>query len=190
MSSVIDSIKKDCRLIHFFGLGFIQVKTHNPSVRWHFYHPELPAYVEDPHNHRYDFTSTQIYGRLKQTIYEFNSSYLGQDKFQLINESCQEGKEARIIIDEVSVKKVLEISMRHSVYTVDKETFHTIEADPDGAITYLQLGPKVKEFAQVLRPLNKEKVCPFSKKYEESYLWDLVEDLLNRREVYNDCLPQ
>ena len=58
----------------YFGLGFIQCKI-NQHERVHIYHPDLMPIVnieEEIHNHRYDFESTILMGKL--TIKNINLS--------------------------------------------------------------------------------------------------------------------
>ena len=58
---------------HYFGLGFIQCKI-NQYERIHVYHPDLMPIVnieEEVHNHRYDFESKILMGKIKNKKYQF-----------------------------------------------------------------------------------------------------------------------
>ena len=90
----IDQLIKNYYKIHFFGLGFIQVKV-SDSTRYHFYHKDLPAFTDHPHNHRYNFTSTCLKGRLKHNLYEVKGYVSGIDKPKshiLRYDACTSGK--------------------------------------------------------------------------------------------------
>ncbi len=75
-------------MIHYFGLGFIQLKI-NFETRMHFYSPELPQITsnEDVHNHRYDFESCVLKGELEQELFHV----INGDTHLREQESCQAG---------------------------------------------------------------------------------------------------
>lgn len=82
----LDYLKSHCTLIHYFGLGFVQLKLRD-GRRMHFYTESLPAIVgdDDVHNHRYDFTSQVLSGYLVQHIYRV----VPGDTHTLEQESCK-----------------------------------------------------------------------------------------------------
>lgn len=60
-----------------------------------------------------------------------------------------------------------------STYSIHRDTYHTITPLAP-TITKIVREEPVKEFAQIIRPIGKERLCPFSQKVPESELWELV----------------
>lgn len=170
----INWLKSHYQMIHYFGLGFIQLKL-DQKHRMHFYTPHLPPIIpeEDVHNHRYDFTSKILKGSLVQEIYGTTSG----DKYIKHFESCKEGVE----VDDFHLFCDLVLTSRHtysvgSEYFISHETFHKVKAIGE-CITLITRGDYQKEFAEVVQ-LPHKKVCPFSVKIDEKDLWDIVEKML------------
>lgn len=170
----IDWLKANHRMIHYFGLGFIQVKI-DDTERLHFYTTELPPIVpeEDVHNHRYDFTSFILKGEFKQELFLVTVG----DSHTLEDESCK--KDAPT--DTTRVPCGLTRFSSHiynagSSYFIDHNTFHRVKSL--NCITLLRREPIKKDFAQVVRPKGAAKVCPFSQTIEEARLWEIVESML------------
>ena len=172
----IESLKKHCTLIHYFGLGFIQIKL-GEQYRIHFYTNALPAIIsaEEIHNHRYDFTSHILHGTFSQKLYQLvpGTSHTIED------ESCTEGVMSTEPAQPCGVQLICEETyIAGSWYQISHTTFHTVTAN--NAITLLNRKPYAKKFAQVIRPVNTPKTCPFSKKIPESELWSIVAQLLTQ----------
>jgi hypothetical protein len=171
----LDYLKKNYSHIHYFGLGFIQIKL-TKSTRVHFYTDLLPPIIdkEEIHNHRYDFTSTILSGTLTQetfTIIEGNT-HTKQ------NESCKEGE---IMKNTTAVECSAYLSSAQnfsesSNYFINHNTFHRVYSK--NAITFLERSEYKKEFAEVLRPKDIFPTCPFSKKIAEKELWEIVKKML------------
>lgn len=175
MNLTIDYLRVNHQMIHYFGLGFIQLKL-TDQERLHFYTHKLPAIVaeEDIHNHRYTFTSRILAGELTQELFELWEEGYG---YLMEDESCREGATPGHPA-EVAVHPVYTgVYGPGSSYTIKPNTFHRISAK-DNTITHLTRGPHVKEYAQVIRLRDSEKVCPFSKKVSEAELWEIVDGML------------
>lgn len=177
MKLEIDWLKNNHQMIHYFGLGFIQLKLDNVS-RLHFYTEELPPIVseEDVHNHRYDFTSTILKGELTQEIYTYD---LIEKTHIIEEESCKSGIKCHaeeLLFCGIKLLSTQKFSTGSS-YWIDHDTFHRIIAK--NCITFLQRDGYKKEFAKIIRKKDKLPVCPFSKKIEEQKLWDIVEFMIN-----------
>lgn len=171
-------LKANHQMIHFFGLGFIQIKI-DEKRRLHFYHSELPPFVDQPHNHRYDFTSMVLKGSLKNVIWVKTDNPNGEPCVHRYD-SCTsddsivlpETKETRrLIFNEFSTSK-------GSSYSLRKEMFHQVIVEQYPTITLLTRGPKEYEFASILEPLDYQPVCPFSRNLPEDELWVIVEKCL------------
>lgn len=171
----VDWLQVNHSIIHFFGLGFIQVKL-GESTRMHFYSPELPPFVEFPHNHRYDFVSTIIGGSLTNEIWGENGD---GDSYVLEQESCREGEKPESSKREVKLVKIYEKTyLPRETYFMDHHTLHTVRGA--GAVTLLARTHYRKEFADVTRPIGTEPVCPFSMKVGNERLWEIVSAMLEQ----------
>jgi hypothetical protein len=177
----LHSLKSDCTRIYYFGLGFIQIVV-DEATRYHFYDYrslQTPGevFVESPHNHRYDFSSVLIEGRLNQRIYSINE--IDGSGYLLSEESCNEQNKSKALGEyEVGISEIFSTTLQsRDKYFINHATFHTVEADIP-TVTKLVRSEYKKELADVLRPKNMPKVCPFAEKYEEDYLWEVVEKII------------
>jgi hypothetical protein len=163
----------------FFGLGFIQCKI-NQYERVHFYHPKLTPTVnieEEVHNHRYDFESTILSGQIVNKKYKFIENKNNPTHF-LQNESCNESVEAKNTVP-IYGQIVLDSNdciIQGHAYLMKFDEFHTFSTTK--CITYLKRSDYKQEFAQVVRPLNSEIICPFSIKLSQQDCWDIIKDCL------------
>jgi hypothetical protein len=161
---------------YYFGLGFIQLKLNNEE-RVHFYHPDLPPivnYEEEIHDHRYHFHSKILKGSLNNRIYLFEADKNGQHLSQ--KESCDE---KIILTDEQKepVKGNLNlfaemIYTENQSYYMDFHSLHTVQTEH--CITWLKRSNYMQNLATVIRPMEAEKICPFSKKIDEKTCWDIM----------------
>lgn len=179
--SFLDLLQKSHTKIHFFGLGFIQVKMNDDS-RYHFYHPELESFVENPHNHRYYFTSTVIRGSLRNHIWGFTThqEIQGDVPAVLRYESCDPTKPPPDTKCPVRVKKISSFDIHAgSSYYMDSDTYHQVERVGDApCVTHLVRGPKVDDWAGVICLEGKEDLCPFSRNLSEDDLWRIVSECI------------
>lgn len=174
----IDYLRKNARSINFFGLGFVQVKM-SPTERLHLYHPDVPMTVdaESIHNHRYTFTSHVLKGLLKQSLYIVQQDILGD--CVLSYESCQAGVEPPERHDQVTVTKTAELHLPvGSSYTLDYKTLHRVEAVGKTVTRILRPEDYEVRFAEVVKPLDAPRVCPFQTELTEEELWTYAEDTL------------
>lgn len=169
-----DWLKANHEMIHYFGLGFIQLKI-DKTFRMHFYTNRLPAIVpeEDVHNHRYDFSSKVLKGKLIQEFFAITDD----DTHILEKESCKEGVEAEGGGKPCGLQRLC-VQHLHapSHYFIHHGAFHKVQSDD--CITLLERGDYQKELAEVVRLKNGQKVCPFSQKVPEEQLWEIVKDML------------
>jgi hypothetical protein len=173
-------LQNRAEMAHFFGLGFIQVKV-SPSQRYHFYHQDLPSFVDNPHDHRYDFVSKVLKGCLKTTVWqegidgiEGSLSYQCAVEFSACTPEGQaEVPEGR---DSYVVKRAVFETHAPSTYFFPHDWHHQVDPDFNvgSCITKVtKLTEHLKDFAKVFI-LNRE-ACPYSKKLNEAELWNYVE---------------
>lgn len=174
----LQQLKRKHARLYYFGLGFIQLKI-DETWRLHFYSPELLAITEDTHNHRYNFESKILKGKLKNKLYRVDTRENDWQEFthKITNESCNVEIEAPSLeipcyswLDKETVYK------EGDSYTVNHNDFHRVEAT--NCITLLKRSEYTKEFAQVVLPKESEGICPFSKRVEEDKLWKIMEEML------------
>lgn len=165
----------------YFGLGFIQLKV-NLYSRIHFYHDELPVLVDEPHDHRYKFTSYIIQGKFKQTLYAFNENSNGA--YEMAWEDCQQGDtQAAPVPVQGDLNELLYAEFQTGdYYTIEPDTLHTVSAEQN-AITYLNRNNIVKNYAGVVRKIGAEKVCPFSSPIPVDECWQMIEAMLPTKHV-------
>jgi hypothetical protein len=189
-------MKAHFKHIHFFGLGFIQIKL-DEYQRIHCYHPDLPGFTdpEEIHNHRYGFTSKVIRGELHQDVY----IRVPGMEYVVCDETCQPPSnhsitsclcdkqypcdKCKAIIDPPTVELTgVSLVFRGEVkegssYFISHDAFHRVQA-VGRTVTQLHRTPKMKQFAQVLRSSKSVPVCPFSGNLAEAKLWEYVEDCI------------
>lgn len=164
----------------YFGLGFIQLKI-NDNERFHFYHPSLLPIInieEEVHNHRYDFVSEVLIGELNNKIYHFNPLITGQ--YMKEYESCNANtilskEEKNFTIGNLELFSYIKIN-KGEKYFMDHRTFHTLETSL--CMTKLHRSEYFKKYAEVVKPLYGESICPFSLKLSENDCWNIIEQVM------------
>lgn len=178
----VDGLKATGAKPAWFGLGFIQLKLDKDS-RLHFWHPELSADTseEELHDHRYRFHSRILVGEITHEEWFLEDDAEGDHDMVLV--SCTPDKESPPEpIGRGFLRKGSVYTMRAgSEYEFSETGFHRIRATR--AVTYLERGPVIKEFARVIRPFGETSVCPFSRSVPENRLWECIADLLQGSEA-------
>jgi len=173
----IDWLKKNYRMVHYFGLGFIQLKL-NDAERLHFYTDKLPKTVEEEevHNHRYNFVSTIIRGCLHQQIFDVDLNSK-EKPYVLTQETCNATDKREFPKVECNVE-VAHISQHFpsDSYYIDHHTFHKVASTY--AITHVKRSGYKKEFADVIYRKGQAIVCPFSVKKSDAELFEIIADIL------------
>lgn len=173
----VDSLRQSGCIPHWFGLGFIQLKL-NDTQRLHFWHPDLVQDVseEELHDHRYEFTSKVLVGELTHQVFEYVEFPLGDH--EMVRVACEPGKDVDPIpLSRGTIHDAGTYVMKTgSQYTFPPTGFHRTIATR--AVTLLTRGPKVAEFARVIRKIDEPSVCPFAREIPEEELWDYIDDLL------------
>jgi hypothetical protein len=167
-------LRETAQKIHYFGLGFIQVKM-DETTRYHFYTSKLPAIVSDEevHNHRYDFRSTILKGELNQWTYQF---VVGSGNYVKERESCSQAEIDPCPVDGRLQYVSSQSLTKGSIYHIDHRVFHHVAAYMD-TITKVVRSDYQKPFAEVIRPKGVKRVCPFSMTVPDSKLWEIVEEM-------------
>lgn len=187
----LEDLKSKATKIHYFGLGFIQIKL-GAHERIHFYTNKLPPIVnkEEVHDHRYDFYSYILSGNFYQETFITTKG----DTHIVREESCTAPEAADYIQPSsnkeafVSLQKTGEqYFTQGSCYYIESNTLHSVSGDE--AITFLVRSDYTKDKALVVAAQGKEKVCPFSKQLQEEELWKIVEEMLRQAKEESVTLP-
>lgn len=157
----------------WFGLGFIQLKLSDRD-RMHFWTPSIPRKQrEEIHNHRYEFKSIVLAGKLKFQTFTASTNSMGA--YEVFETNCtQEGTTLTKLIKPVDIRSTgyYEINTG-SKYTFPHHHFHTTE-ETVFAITYLRRGEKVREFADVIKTRGAGTDCPFAEKICPEQCWEYI----------------
>ncbi len=180
----LTELKKRCTKIHYFGLGFIQIKL-GDRHRLHVYTEALPPIVESDeiHDHRYNFYSTVLHGSFHQEIFKKVKGGEYTEEYENCMETkVEEPNENSTTMEKYNVIKIGEQWFsKGSSYYIDSNCFHRVSSEE--AITLLSRSDYTKDRARVLRKNTGNKVCPFSKKISEEELWSIVEAMLNKAQL-------
>lgn len=170
-----DWLRAHATTAHYFGLGFVQVKL-DDRRRVHFYHPDVPAFVEEPHDHRYGFVSRVLRGSLVNRVFRL----VPGDSHEVSYESCRQGGPETPPGFRSGLEQVGEFAVHEgSGYHVHPEAFHTVHPETP-TVTFLERELPSKEFARVVRPAGAPAVCPFSRPMPEDEVWRIVDDCVRR----------
>jgi len=173
----LEWLKTHSNLIHFFGLGFVQIKI-NDLERLHFYHPDFKGFVEEPHDHRYHFISNVLKGSIKNTIWKIADH--GEPAI-VKYESC---KKQKIVVPNPYKsyrERIGDFTVNEgSSYFMDENTFHQVSRQEEkSCITYLTRGKPTKDFARILSIPSATEPCPFSQNLPNDELWQIVKECLD-----------
>lgn len=181
--NVVNLLRENACEAYFFGVGFIKVKIFD-HARMHFYHPDLKAFTENPHDHRYNFISTVLAGELETTVYEeCTPNTYGKIPMEVSYTPCQKGGE-QIEVPEPYPTFIEEVGFFNtkggSSYYMSKDTFHSVYPcfDAGPCITLLERGEFQKEFARVLHVKDNADACPFGRELSEDEIWKYVEECI------------
>ncbi len=173
----IDWLWLNKQMVHYFGLGFIQLKL-NQTERVHFYSQELMKTVgdEDVHNHRYNFVSEILKGSFSQKIFDVSENHHNYTHY-LRQESCQENLNNQNSPVPVNIELIFEQTLRQGEkYFMDHNTFHSVESLD--AVTFLTRGEYKKTLADVATPKGQDTVCPFSIKLSQEEIFDHIREII------------
>ena len=149
----------------------------NDRARVHFYHERIPAFVEEPHDHRYDFISRVLRGRLQNRIWKLAPG----DDHEVSYESCrQNGPAAPPGFRTGLVELGCFNTHKGSGYHMNSETLHTVHPDfkRGPTITLVMRETPIKEFARSVKKVGVPSTCPFYRQIADDELWDIVRECI------------
>ena len=125
---------------------------------------------ESPHNHQRDFVSEIIHGRIEETQY-----HVWENRESGLTPFCGCGDTEKVISEKYDYELVKnEIYLKGQIYFVDKEDFHSVEADNNTITKVTKLNYDNKHDAIILA----EKVEHVESGMSEDQLWNIVESIL------------
>lgn len=171
----LKELKKNHARLYYFGLGCIQLKI-DETWKLHFYTSKLPPITkEEPHNHRYDFTSRILCGELIQTFY----MPVEGDTHTITSESCNPVLKTPQLSESCQLLELDTVScLAGASYRLEHHEYHVVKTKGD-TVTLLQRGPYKKEFAHVITPKGQDRTCPFSQTVDDEALWKIIEEILS-----------
>ena len=167
----------------WFGLGFIQLKL-DPLHRMHFWHPELgpddPAFVEEYHDHRYDFNSRVLVGEITNHLATIQTDESADhDLYQVC---CSGGGQELLVGVRLTPTGEFTTVAGHE-YFLHRDTFHRVAVN--NCVTIQTRGPDLKDKARVVQERARPSANPFASHIETDRLWEYIADLLPRRPGYH-----
>lgn len=159
---------------HYFGLGMVQLKL-DDQRRIHFWHPDFETTVDEEwHDHRYSFTSKVLAGSLTNETAIFRQDDEGVWLKMMV--SCKADDHPSFVCRGNIVPTGTFTLNAGSSYDFPDHLFH--RTCTEGAITVLDRGPTVKDFAHVIMPEEGSLTCPFSANKPLSRVWDMVAETI------------
>lgn len=173
----IEYLKSLGRDPKWFGLGFIQLKL-SKTRRMHFWHPDLlpndPAFVEEYHDHRYNFTSDVLVGEITNRIATAIPSPK-ETGYSLFDVCCSGGGQIYRWPVELTASATFTTKAGGS-YFVQRDTFHRVEVKH--CVTLQTRSETVKDKARVIQLSAKPSSNPFDGEIEVPRLWEYIAELL------------
>jgi hypothetical protein len=158
-------IKNQCSKIHYFGLGFIQLKFPDHS-RLHFYVDD--GKLESIHTHRYDFRSIVIRGEIIQELFQVTLDEKGENRVGLVDCRTPNTKPQ---LSRCSVECDFHVEIpAGGEYSIRRSRFHRVMGK---AGTVIPNRVNISEYAQVINPSG----CPFANPGDPESLWKSVNDI-------------
>ena len=169
----LEQLKADYESIHYFGLGFIQIKMKDSDIRYHFYTDKLEGNcVESIHTHRYSFTSMILAGTLSQTIYK---PEYGND-FKYYEVTCQKDYD-KMFCGYVNMRGLsTQYFYAGSGYDISGSTAHRVISN--NCITKVEITDTKEDSCFVYIPENVIGEDPFIE-VDEKLLWSIVGGMLD-----------
>lgn len=178
----VDWLRNNYKKVHYFGLGFIQLKL-NDNERLHFYTEKLIKTVneEEIHDHRYNFVSTILKGTLAQQIYNIRYQGWGNNvdyEYYITQETCSEHNKIDFPKTNCNILEVYNKTyVKNDSYYLDHNTFHKVSSND--AITYVSRLNITKDYANVVYRKGQIITCPFSVKRPDDELFDIIAEMVN-----------
>ncbi len=162
------------------GNGFIQLDL-GEQKRLHIWgHPAIPRQIVDTgiHDHRFDFTSTVIAGRLINARYHPGNA----TRYKIYTPQTREGEDTILCETGASmmVANPTMIMVREGEkYGMFARDFHESFTDRPSATVMTKLGSTHPEAPRVLVPLGKEPDNDFNRNvFENDFLWGIIKEVI------------
>jgi hypothetical protein len=168
----------------WFGLGFIQLKL-DPKNRMHFWHPELrpddPAFENEFHDHRYDFSSRVLVGEITNhlAIAEGTPERTDWKMFEV----CCAGGGQQYLHPVYLTNSGVFATQAGQEYFLHRDTFHRVEVSR--CVTIQSRSDDLKEKARVIQHKDHPSANPFESQIETAKVWEYIRDLLPERPGYH-----
>jgi len=173
--SLYKYLKDNATRIHYWGLGFIQVRV-GENVNYHFYSESIaPNFdTENPHNHAREFRSEILAGCLEEKRYHLTEggSYEMRDNLCTTDDGIVPEKLYGVGCVEHNFYE------KGDKYVCDKDTFHTVSAT-DCITKITKYGDRGEVFSLKLNEAPKGVIT----RYSEDILWKIVKEMCDKHEL-------
>lgn len=165
----------------WFGLGFIQLKL-SDTRRMHFWHPDLKpddaAFMEEYHDHRYDFVSEVLVGQIDNHIATVEAT-AEKSPYGQFEVCCSGGGQEFQWPVWLTETASFTTPAGHD-YFLHRDAFHRVTAH--SCVTLQTRSETIKEKARVIQKMDRPSDNPFDTHIETDRLWGYIADLLPRNE--------
>jgi len=169
---------------HYMGLGVVKLPI-TPMNSFHFYCDQTEQICDDPHTHRFGFTSTLVKGSMENLVYEARASDK-ETPYVLEYGQCEPNANMEII--QRNIEPLITgrfITTQGSSYTLDSKCIHRIICLTDKVVTFLEKNPDdiLKAGRRLRDPgenwfiVNDQErfPCAFSQPKTPERCWEIIE---------------
>ena len=172
----IDSLRKDHKIAPYYhGLGMVRLIM--PDCTLNFHGALIPPEAHYIHSHRRNFTSTCLFGEVKNIYYNYEVSDKPTE-YVLEEIDCKEGEEQRLVHKDINLIYHKEIIQRAGD-VVDHywKDIHDFECLSEHACTKVLFG-KIIDVSYIVRDKKEDYLCALSNKGEADESWDIINGIL------------
>jgi hypothetical protein len=159
---------------HYMGLGVVKLPV-SPRYAYHFYSDQAEIFCDPIHEHRFNFTSTVVRGRFKNTLYTLfdddpNSPYVVEEG------ECGPDTEKNITMRNVRIHESASfVTSEGESYSLAYDTWHRVECLTNKVITFLDKQPFVHYMGRILQDSRNPLPCSFSRPKTVKNCWEIIE---------------
>jgi len=172
----IDNLRKDHKVAPYYhGLGMIRLIM--PDCTLNFHGKLIPPEAHYIHSHRRNFTSTCLFGEVKNIYYNYQISE-AETEYVLEEIDCEAGEDQRLVHKNINLIHDREVIQRAGD-TVDHywKDIHDFECLTEHACTKVIFG-NIIDVSYIVRNKKENYLCALSNKGEAEQSWEIIEEIL------------
>lgn len=171
---------------HYFGLGFIQIKL-TERYRLHIWVPDWPVAEGSEgelHDHRYEFKSRILKGRIRHEMFAFLPEIGGPVELAEVSCSPDTPMAPRVLRHGRLEPAGIFTLGEGDDYSLPPDIFHRAVAEVP-TVTLVERDLPRKDFARIVRVPGTEAACPFSLKFSQQEIWAKIEEIIGPAPGYH-----